>query len=144
MRLGEEEVVGLRLRERDPALDGLRGARGDVELHGALRLVPQHRGAGCHAVSAADIPGFQAGQMATSEFAVDAAIEDRELSGVVFHRQSDPLCPDVAQPEGRFPTHDPALVPGRAVRDRCGGFHEGPPPCESIGEMRFLDLGVHG
>ena len=123
----EQEVLGPQARLLDPPLHGLAGHAGDLELNRALRLVLHHDGPGRDLVPVTDVPDSQADQVAASQLAVDAQVEQRELTNPVLHLQADAQRPDVLGLERRLLADDLALVPWLSVGGVGGESHDGLP-----------------
>jgi hypothetical protein len=73
----------------------LSGHLRDFELHGALGLALHYYGAGRHLVAAADVSDPEAGELAATQLAVDAQIEESELAHSAFHLEANSRCQDV-------------------------------------------------
>src|SRR4030095_3030958 len=122
---GEQEVLRLQLGLLDPLLHGIPSCRSDLELHRALRLVLHHHGAGCHLIAVADVPDLEANEVAATELAVDAEIEECQLTQSILHLQPDAQRPDVLELEWRLLPDDLALVPRLGVDGVGDGSHDG-------------------
>jgi hypothetical protein len=81
---GEEEVLQLKPNLRDPRLQGISSGLGDLELHRALGLTLHDGGARGDQVPMTGIPHPQGNEIETTQFAVDAQMEQGKFS----HRRS--------------------------------------------------------
>ena len=74
-----------------------------------------------------DIADLQRHQVASTQLAVDAQIEERELKHPVLHLKSDPKCPNLLELERSLLPDDLAHIP-RLTGSRVGiGSHDGLP-----------------
>ena len=76
----EQEVVGLQPRGLDPRLRGVTGSRRDLELNGSLGLVLHHDSPRGDLVAVANVADLERNEVASAELAVDAKIDQRELT----------------------------------------------------------------
>jgi hypothetical protein len=103
----------------NPRIDGFaRGGR-DLKLHRPLRFALHHHGPRFNLAAMADISNPQGHQVASSQFAVKAEIEQCQFANPVLHLQAYPYGPDVFGFQGRFLANQFALVPGFAAAG-CG------------------------
>jgi hypothetical protein len=80
-----------------------------------------------HLVSMAHIPDFEGDEVASSQLAVDAEVEERQFSHPALHLEADAQRPDVLELEGRLLPDDLALVPRLAMSGTACGSHDGLP-----------------
>lgn len=73
----------------------------------------------------AHVPDLQGNQIAPSQYAVDAQIEQGELSHSVFHLEADAKGMDVLQLERRLLSDELPLVPRLAGSSVACGTHDG-------------------
>jgi hypothetical protein len=82
---GEEEVIRLQASLLDPRLQGIPGGLRDLELNWALGLVLHDDGARRHLVTMTNVSNLQGNEVAATQLAVDAQVEQRELAYPVLH-----------------------------------------------------------
>jgi len=85
----KQEVLRSQPGLLDPLLHGISSRLGDLELHGPLRLVLHDDGARCHLVAVTDVPHFQADEVTASQLAIDAEVEQRQLTHPLLHLQAN-------------------------------------------------------
>ncbi len=112
----------------DARLQGFSGGRRDLELDWALGLVLQDDCSRCDLIPMADVAHLQSDEIAAAQLAVDAQVEQCELTHSVLHLESNSERPDVLEFERGLLPDDLALVP-RLTRslDACVA-HDGLPP----------------
>jgi hypothetical protein len=84
-------------------------------------------GARRHLVSMAHVPHPEGDAVAAAQLAVDAHVEEGELSHPGLHLETDAQRPDVLELEGRLLPDDLALVPRLAMNGVACGSHDGLP-----------------
>jgi hypothetical protein len=93
-----------------------------LELHRALSLVlHNHRSAG-DVIAKAHVAHAEAHQVGCAQFAVDAQVKERQLSGSALHLQTHPDGPDLPEIKRCLLTHEPALVPTVLGDERHAGL----------------------
>jgi hypothetical protein len=123
----EEEIIRSQASLLDPCLDGIACRLRDLELNWPQRLLLRDDCSSRDLVAVADIADFELDEVAATQFAVDAEVEQRELSDTVRHLEANSQRPDVLQLERRLLANDLALVPWRARRGHLGVLHDGLP-----------------
>jgi hypothetical protein len=89
-------------------------------------------GARRHLVAVAHVPHPERDEVAATQLAVDAQVEQGELSHPAVHMESDAQRPDVLELEWRLLPDDLALVPRLAMSGvACGSHHGLPSSCGS-------------
>ena len=78
-------------------------------------------------VAVADVSDLERHEVASPELAVDAEIEERQLSNSVLHLKPDSKCPDVFELERSLLADDLALVPRLGMSCVGCGSHDGLP-----------------
>jgi hypothetical protein len=122
---GEDEVIRLQASLLDPRLQGIPGGRRDLELDRALGLVLQDDGARGNLVPMTNISDLQSDEIAPTQLAVDAQVEERELAHPVLHLETDTERPDVLELERGLLPDDLALVPRLAKSVDACVAHDG-------------------
>ena len=120
----EQKVIRLQPRQLDPGLDGVSLRRGDLELHRTLGFMQHHDGARCQLIPMAEVADLEGYEVAPSQFAVDAKVEQGEFTDSALQLQSDSQSPDVLQFELRLLFDDLASVPRLAVNSAGNGIHD--------------------
>ena len=108
---GKEEVFRLQASLLDPRLQGIPGGRRDFELDRALGLVLQDDSSRLDLIPMAYVADLQSDEIAATQLAVDAQVEQRELAHPVLHLEADAERPDFLELERGLLPHDLALVP---------------------------------
>ena len=76
----KQEVVWFKLRTPDPHLYSVPGCLRDLKLHRALSLVLHDDGAGRHLIAVAHVPYLEGDEIASTQLAVDAKVEERQFA----------------------------------------------------------------
>lgn len=108
---GEDEVIRLQRSLLDPCLQSVSGSGRDLELNWALGLVLHDDGSGGHLVTMRHITHFERNQVSSAKLAVDAEVEECELTDPTFHLKTYSQGPDVLHLEGSLLPDDLILVP---------------------------------
>src|SRR6266496_2363254 len=91
--------------------------------HRTLCLLLQDDRPSGHSVTVAHIANVQTYEIARSQLAVDAEVEEGEFSQPPLHLQTHPNGPNLPQFEGRLLTDQLALVPRGVVLNDMRSFH---------------------
>jgi hypothetical protein len=78
-------------------------------------------------VTVADVADLERNEIAPSQLAVDAEVEERQLAYSVLHLKSDSKRPDVPKFEWSLLADDLAIVPWLSVSGIGCGSHDGLP-----------------
>ena len=108
---GEQEVLGLQLGLLDPRLQGVPGGPGALELDRALGLVLHNDGTRRQLFAMTHIADLEGDEVAAGKLAVDAQVEECQLTHQVLHLKPNPQRPDVLGLERGLLADDLALVP---------------------------------
>jgi hypothetical protein len=100
---------------------------GDLELHWALGLVLHDDGAARQLIAVTHVSDLERDEVAAAKLAVDAQIEEGQLTHTVFHLKPNPERPDILELERGFLADDPALVPRLAMDCVDNRSHDGHP-----------------
>ena len=82
---GKQEVLRLQPRPLDPRLHGIASSLRYLELHWTQRLVLHDDGARGDLFTVAYVPDLQRNEIAASQLAVHAQIEESEFAHPAFH-----------------------------------------------------------
>ncbi|KGG86110.1 hypothetical protein P609_11555 [Comamonas thiooxydans] len=81
----------------------------------------------CHLVAVAYIPNLEGDEVASSQLAIDAQVEESKLAHPAFHLKPYAQCPDVLELERSLLPDDLALVPRLAMSGITCRSHDGLP-----------------
>jgi len=84
----------VKILQLHPVSDCAVGRLRNLELDGARRLLLHHGRAGSNAIAVANVTHPEFDKVARTQLAVQAQVEQRELSGAVLQLKPDPDCPD--------------------------------------------------
>ena len=111
----KEEVIGLQVRLLDPIAQGVTGDCRDLELNWALCLLLHDNRTRSHLIPMTDITHLECNKVTPPQFAVNAEVEECQLSNASFHLQTHTQSPDLFDLERGFLANNLPLIPWLVV-----------------------------
>src|SRR5690606_11137458 len=96
----------------------------DLELDGAFGLVLHDDGSRSHLVAVGYVADFEGNEIASTQFAVNVEVKQREFTNPPLHLKTYAQCPDVFHLEGSLLSVDFSFVLRLAMCDLAFGFHD--------------------